>query len=115
MIADTNILHCSLAQLQQKIKQQEITAVSLLDHVMGRLKNVNAKLNAITHYNTEDALIAAQNCDELTKAGKSLGPLHGIPLTIKDSINVNGLPTTLGCQAFADFIQIGRASCRERV
>jgi amidase len=69
-----------------------------------RIEAVNPALNAVVELRREAALREAAAADEATARGNATGPLHGVPMTIKDSFNVAGLHTTWGNPAFKDFV-----------
>jgi Asp-tRNA(Asn)/Glu-tRNA(Gln) amidotransferase A subunit family amidase len=73
------------------IRDRKFSAVDLVEAHFRQIKRLNAKLNAFVCVDTERALRQAKLADEEVAAGKSLGPLHGIPVTIKSSIDVSGL------------------------
>lgn len=64
----------------------------------------HADLNAFTHFEPESIRAAARHADQTLRAGSVLGPLHGIPLAIKDCIDVAGLATTGGTPALRDHV-----------
>ena len=60
-------------------------------------------LNAFITLRPEQVLVAASECDRKHRAGERLGPLHGLPIPIKDSVNTRDLPTTAGTPALRHF------------
>src|SRR6476659_4229570 len=89
-------------QLASAIRKKKIGCLELLDFYLRRVKAHNPKLNAIIAMAIEGARKRARAADKAVKAGKKLGPLHGVPMTIKESFNVAGLPTTWGSPALKD-------------
>jgi amidase len=67
-----------------------------------RIEAVNPTVNAITVVLAEQALEAAKAADRKAAAGDELPRLHGVPVTVKGSIDLTGTPTTLGLKAFAN-------------
>ena len=104
MTKTVSLMHYSLQKLAHLILNREITALELLNQTLEKLQRVNPSLNAITFFDAEQARQHAMHCDEMLANGKSLGPLHGIPLTIKDSINVEKMPTTDGVKTYEAYI-----------
>src|SRR6476659_9947252 len=89
-------------QLASAIRKKKIGCLELLDFYLRRVKAHNPKLNAIIAMAIEGARKRARAADKAVKAGKKLGPLHGVPMTIKESFNVAGYPTTWGSPALKD-------------
>ena len=89
-------------QLAAAIRKKKIGCVELLDLYLKRVKAHNPALNAIIATDIDGARKRAKAADKAVKAGKKLGPLHGVPMTIKESFDVVGYPTTWGVPAFKD-------------
>src|SRR5215472_17865517 len=79
-------------------------AVDAAEMLLARIDAVNPELNAVVEVRSEAALRQAAAADEAIARGDDVGPLHGVPMTIKDSFNVAGLHTTWGNPAFRDFV-----------
>ena len=83
--------------LSQLIHSRQVTCVQVMATFLERIDALNPIYNAIILRQDHDALIgAAQLCDQELAHGSSRGWLHGIPMAIKDTANVAGMPTTLG-------------------
>src|SRR5260221_627789 len=78
------------------IRDGIVTATELLEAHLTQIKRWNAKLNAFVCIDEGGARLAAKNADEAVRAKRPLGPLHGVPLTIKSSIDVAGMPCEAG-------------------
>jgi amidase len=89
-------------QLASAIRTKKIGCLELLDLYLKRVEAHNPALNAIIAMDIEGARKQAKAADRAVKAGKKLGPLHGVPMTIKESYNVVGYPTTWGIPALKD-------------
>ncbi len=89
-------------QLAAAVRKKKIGCVELLDLYLKRVEAYNPELNAIVATDIEGARKRAKAADKAVKAGKKLGPLHGVPMTIKESYDVAGFPTTWGHPAFKD-------------
>ena len=89
-------------QLAAAVRKKKIGCLELLDLYLKRVEAYNPELNAIIATDIEGARKRAKAADKAVKAGKKLGPLHGVPMTIKESFDVAGLPTTWGDPAFKD-------------
>src|ERR1043165_7521575 len=89
----------SATELAALIRRKKIGALELLDHFLARVAKYNPKLNAIIWRDEERARKRAKAADAALKKGKRLGVLHGVPMTIKESYQVAGSPTTWGAPA----------------
>jgi amidase len=94
----------SAHQLAARIRTKEITSVELLQHFLARIDAHNPKLNAVIWMDAERALQRAAEADAALMRNESWGPLHGVPLSIKESYQVAGSPTTWGVPALKDNI-----------
>jgi amidase len=86
----------SATALAGLIRRKKIGCLELLDHFLERIETYNPQLNAIIWMDRDKARKRARAADAALKKGKRLGPLHGVPMTIKESYNVAGSPTTWG-------------------
>ncbi|MEO8560046.1 MAG: amidase [Rhodospirillales bacterium] len=86
----------SAGQLAKMIKRGKITSLDLLDHYLERVERLNPKINAIIWMDKDGARKRAKAADRALKKGDLWGPLHGVPMTIKESYDVKGSPTTWG-------------------
>ena len=83
---------------------REITPLRLLEQSLGRLDALEPVLNAFTHVDRDGALAAATAATARQAAGARLGPLDGIPVSVKDNIFVAGLPARWGSLLFREHI-----------
>jgi amidase len=90
-------------ELSAALKAREVSAVELAQDAIGRIERHDEKINAICVRDFERALSAAREADAALARGETK-PLLGIPLTIKESYNIAGLPTTWGAPAHKDFV-----------
>ena len=86
------------------IGQRRLSPVELLDSCLARIAAVNPAVNAITAMDAEAARVAAREAEAAVMRGAALGPLHGLPLGIKDLEATRGLRTTWGSPLFADHV-----------
>jgi len=89
-------------ELVDALQARKISALELVDHVIARIDSLDARLNAVVVRDFEHARDAAKAADVALSRGDR-GPLLGIPMTIKESFNIAGLPTTWGIPDFKDF------------
>jgi len=94
----------SAVELTRMIRDKEISSVELTQYFIDRIETHDEALNAIVVRDFDRALSAARDADDALMRGRLSGPLHGLPMTIKESFDVAGLPTTWGIPRFADNI-----------
>ena len=88
--------------LARCIRRQEVSALELLDLYLERIARLGGPINAVVVLDADRARVRARAADAALARGESWGPLHGVPMTVKESFNVTGLPTTYGHAAFRD-------------
>jgi amidase len=89
----------SAKQLASDIRRRKVGCLEALDAFLARRDRFNPKLNAIVVTDVEGARRRAKQADAALRKGKVWGPLHGVPMTIKESYDVAGMPTTWGLPA----------------
>ena len=94
----------SAVELAPMIRAREVSCVEVTASVLERIAAHNGRINAIVRDCSEEALRAAAEKDREVERGADLGPLHGIPVTVKENVDVKGQATTNGLPAFADLI-----------
>src|SRR4051812_9782634 len=97
------------------IRPGEVSSTAAVQAHLGRIGEVNPALNAVVLVLAEEALAAAKQADERVAAGGELGPLHGVPVTVKENIDVAGTPTTQGVRALAGAVPPVDAPVVERL
>jgi amidase len=105
----------SATDAARMLSRKQITSRELTEMLLERIDSVNPALNAVVELRRESALQEAATADEAIARGGDVGPLHGVPMTIKDSINVAGLHTTWGNPAFKDFVADWDATVARRL
>ncbi len=98
----TEIAYLSATELAARIRGRRIGCVELLEHFLERVGRHNPKLNAVVVLDAERARARAEAADAALARGEVWGPLHGVPMTFKESYDMEGLPTTWGLPEFAD-------------
>ena len=91
----------SAGQLARAVRTGQVSAVELLRAYLERVDRLNPAINAIVVDDRERALKDARAADRARAKGAKVGPLHGVPMTVKESFNIPGQPTTFGFPAFA--------------
>ena len=92
----------SAGELARKIKAREIGCAELLALYLDRVERINPDLNAIIVQISDQATERAKAADEALARGEDWGPLHGVPMTVKESYDVAGTPTTWGAPHLRD-------------
>ena len=104
-----------LTSLSQSIHSGKVSPVEVLEAYLERVSKLDSKLHAYTEVFESDARAAAQAAAKMIGAGYSLGPLHGIPIAIKDLVDIAGKVTTGGSPLFADRIAAATAEVAQRL
>lgn len=99
-----DIAFASAHELAAKIRAKEIGARELLEHYLRRVEKYNPALNAIIATDYQAARSAADAADTALAKGEVSGPLHGVPMTFKESYDAERMPTTWGLEHLADNI-----------
>src|SRR5688500_17801526 len=105
----------SATELASLIRRKKISSLELLDHFLARIEKYNPKLNAVIWTDKEKARKRAKAADAALKKGKRLGPLHGVPMTIKESFQVEGSPTTWGAPSMKENVTDETAVSAQRM
>ena len=90
----------SAVEVAAAIRTGEVSSVEVVEACLGRIEVVNPLINAVVRL-ADDALDVARAADAARERGASLGPLHGVPFTIKDSLDTAGVVTTAGTVGWA--------------
>src|SRR5215208_3576731 len=94
--------YTTLQHLAKLIQTQKVSPVEVVKACLKRIEDLNPKLNAFITILADQARDQAQEAEAQIKAGKWLGPLHGIPVGIKDFFDTAGIKTTAGFEHFKD-------------
>ncbi|MFH8484526.1 amidase [Streptomyces longisporoflavus] len=105
----------SLADAARAVAAGELSPVELTDSVLGRIESVEARLQAYVTVAAESARKAAVRAEHEIARGQSRGPLHGIPMGLKDLIDAAGLPTTASSRVRADHVAEGDSAVAARL
>src|SRR3712207_1734027 len=109
------LLFQSATDAAQAVRRKEISSRELTETLLAWIEATNPALNAVVELRPEAALREATTADEATARGDTTGPLHGVPMTIKDTFNVAELHTTWGNPAFEDFVADSDATVARRL
>jgi amidase len=101
--APFSVVEASFTEMQQAMADGRVTSRQLVEQYLQRIALYEERLNATLAINAK-ALEEADRLDAERKAGKVRGPLHGIPVALKDNIHTTDMPTTGGAVAFEGFV-----------
>lgn len=104
-----------VTKLAPLISSRQISPVELTQQVLQQIETVEPKVNAYITKLEQQALAEASAAERDILAGNYMGPLHGIPIGIKDNINIQGIRTTAGSEVLANEIPIYNASTVDRL
>lgn len=94
----------SFSEASQKIQNRELSPVELTESSLRRIKEVEPQINAFATITEDIALKQAAQAEQEIAAGNWRGPLHGIPLGVKDLYDTAGVPTTSSSRVRADYV-----------
>jgi amidase len=105
----------SASSLAVMIRDGSVTSREVVEAHLGRIDAVNSSLNAVVEVRPDEVLREADAADAALQGGGPLGPLHGVPFTVKTNIDVAGYATTEGCETLKDFMATSDAATVERM
>jgi amidase len=94
----------SAIELAASIGRREVSSREALAHFVERVDRLDGPLNAVVTRDLDAAFTAADRADAATSGGERTGPLHGVPMTVKDSFSTAGMRTTSGAPELADHV-----------
>lgn len=97
----TELWRMSATELAEAIRSNQVSSRDVVEAHLRRIEEVNPSINAVTVVLAEQALDAAKAADRITTEGGELPQFHGVPITIKENIDLVGTPTTQGTKALA--------------
>ncbi len=95
-----DLMFTPIRTLGDRLRAREVTSVALAEASLSRLESLGPKYNAVVTLMKDSALAEARRADEELRAGRSRGPLHGIPYGVKDLLATKGVPTTWGAEPY---------------
>ena len=102
------LIYRSAGELARMIRDKDITSEEVVTACLERIEAVNPALNAVVHLVADQALAQAREADAALAQGNLYGPLHGVPMTIKDSFDTAGVISPAARWA-------GPISCRKKM
>jgi amidase len=90
------ITYASASEIARAIRQGDVSSAEVVEAHLARIEEVNPKLNAVVHVTADAARRRAREADEARARGEEWGPLHGVPVTIKDAFETEGVVSAGG-------------------
>ena len=100
----SDLSRATATQLAALIQSKSVSSLEVVDACLTRIAQVNSKLNAVVTLVADDARAKARLADQALARGDVIGPLHGVPMTIKDSLDTAGVISTAGTPGRKNFI-----------
>ena len=100
----TELAYTSAIELAKKIRQREISSREAVDYFLARVEALDKPINSVVTIDATRARAEANAADAALVRGESYGPLHGVPMTVKDSLQTAEMRTTSGAPELANFI-----------
>ena len=99
-----DICWMTAVELAKEIRDKRLSPVDVVRAVLDRIEAINPKINAYVTVTTDLAMNAAKQAEDAVMRGESLGPLHGVPVSIKDTIFTKDVRTTMGSRLMENFV-----------
>ena len=117
-MSDTfKLVEATIDEIHEAMETGEVTSEGLVERYLDRIASYNRsgpELNSVVTVN-EDAANRASELDEILETDGLVGPLHGIPVLVKDQAETEGLRTTFGSKACADYVPTSDATIVSRI
>jgi amidase len=113
--AADDVLASSAARAAELVMRRQVSSRELTELALARIDAVNPAVNAVVERRADAALSEAAAADRSVARNDSTGPLHGVPITVKEAIHVAGMHSTWGHPAFRDFLAERDASVVRRL
>ena len=96
-----DVVSLGVREMAEAIRARTASPVELVEACLTRIRKLDGELRAWAHIDAEGALAIAREREVEARASRLCGPLHGVPVGVKDIFDVAGMPTTGGAKAFA--------------
>ena len=111
----SNLTFASIEELAPLLEKKKISPVELTQWYLSRIERLNPQLNAFITVTAEEAIAEARVAERELARGRRRGPLHGIPIALKDNIWTRGIRTTAGSAILRDFVPTEDATVVRRL
>ena len=105
----------SATAIAAAIRDGAVSSRAVVELYLERIARHNSAINAVVTLDAERACQRADECDRAQEDGRVLGPLHGVPVTIKDAFETEGLRTTSGLEEYSDYVPTSNAAAVQRL
>lgn len=102
-------------ELSRQLQDKRLSPVEVVDAYLARIADKDGKLHAYTEVFAEDARLAARGAEAAIRSGHSVGPLHGVPIALKDLIEIEGKVVTGGCEAWTQRVATRTATLAKKL
>ena len=109
-----DIIYADAVELARRIRDRELSPVEVVQAHLDRIEAANPRLNALIAY-PEGVLERAREAEAAVIRGENRGPLHGVPFTVKDCVDTEGVRTTRGSKLFEDYVPAADATVVKRL
>src|SRR5437588_1670062 len=105
----------TVSELSSAFARRALSPVDVVDVLLGRIEKLNPTLHAFIDVYAADARLAAEAADRAIRSGHAVGPLHGVPIALKDLVDLEGRITTGGSKVWAERVSPVTATLAERL
>jgi aspartyl-tRNA(Asn)/glutamyl-tRNA(Gln) amidotransferase subunit A len=114
-MSDTELSFMPATELAASIRSKKVSPVEVINAILARIEQLNPKLNAFCLVTADAARQAAQAAEQAVMWGETLGPLHGVPVSIKDLVITKGMRTMRGSKLYEQDVPTEDAPVVERL
>ena len=100
----TDLCFTDAVDLARMIRTRQVSASELVSAFLGQIERLNPEVNAICTLLPDRASRQAESADRALARGEPIGPLHGLPIAVKDLVETMGIRTTSGSPIYRDFV-----------
>lgn len=104
----------TVGQLARLIQTRQVSPLEVTKSVIDRIEKIDGRLKSYVTVSRDEAMESAKGAERAIMAGQYLGPLHGIPIALKDNVLTKGILTTYGSKVLSDFVPTYDATITER-
>lgn len=104
MDLNSELCYGTATEIARRIRDRQVSSAEVTDAFLARIEAHNSRLNAVVHVFQRDARLRAKEADDALARGENWGPLHGVPVTIKEAFLMANTPSTLNSKRMKEFI-----------